>query len=84
MILKPCKIELVTQYKEATTIKEYKKEIFASVKSVARNEFYAAYGVGLRLKHIFVIHSWEFSQTTIPLLLPPTPSCVPPSKFQCL
>ena len=67
MILKPCKIELVTQYKEGTTIKEYKKEIFASVKSVTRNEFYSAYGVGLRLKHIFVIHSWEFSVADYPV-----------------
>ena len=61
MISKPCKIELVTQYKDGTTIKENSKEIFASIKSVARNEFYTAYGMGLRLKHIFVIHSWEFS-----------------------
>lgn len=67
MILKPCKIELVTQYKEGTTIKENKKEIFASVKSVARNEFYTAYAVGLRLKHIFVIHSWEFSCADYPI-----------------
>ena len=61
MISTPCKIELVTQYKDGTKIKEYKQEIFASIKSVTRNEFYSAYGVGLRLKHIFVIHSWEFS-----------------------
>lgn len=67
MILKPCKIELVTQYKEGTTIKENKKEIFASVKSVARNEFYTAYAMGLRLKHIFVIHSWEFSCADYPV-----------------
>lgn len=67
MILKPCKIELVTQYKEGTTIKEYKKEIFASVKSVARNEFYTAYAVGLRVKFVFVIHSWEFSVADYPV-----------------
>ena len=67
MIFKPCKIELVTQYKDGTTIKEYTKEIFASIKSVTRNEFYAAYGVGLRLKHVFVIHSWEFSVADYPI-----------------
>lgn len=67
MISTPCKIELVTQYKDGTTIKEYKKEIFASIKSVARNEFYSAYAMGLRLKHVFVIHSWEFSVANYPV-----------------
>ena len=67
MISTPCKIELVTQYKDGTTIKEHKREIFASIKSVARNEFYTAYSMGLRLKHIFVIHSWEFSIADYPV-----------------
>ena len=67
MIAKPCKIELVTQYKDGTTIKENTREIFASVKSVARNEFYSAYAMGLRLKYIFVIHSWEFSIADYPV-----------------
>ena len=53
-------IELVVQYKDGAEIKENTAKIFASKKSVSRNEFYAAYGVGLKTGYIFVIHPSEF------------------------
>lgn len=53
-------IELVTQYKDGTEIKEKTATIFAQRKSVAYGEFYAAYGVGLKPKNIFLIHPAEY------------------------
>ena len=58
-------IELVVQYKDGTEIKENTAKVFASKKSVSRNEFYAAYGVGLRPGFIFVIHPAEFKLADI-------------------
>lgn len=58
--MKAEKIELVTQYKDGATIKEKAVEIFAKRKSVSFNEFYAAYGTGLRPKYIFAIYPGEY------------------------
>lgn len=53
-------IELVTQYKDGAEIKEKTVRVFATKKSLTRNEFYSAYGVGLRPSYIFVMHTYEF------------------------
>lgn len=53
-------IELVTQYKDGTEIKENSVKVYAKKKSLTRNEFYSAYGVGLRPSYIFVIHTYEY------------------------
>jgi len=53
-------IELVTQYKSGTTIAEKTVEVMAKRKSLGRTEFYAAYGVGLTVSHIFVINPAEY------------------------
>lgn len=53
-------IELITQYKEGKTIKEFSQPIYAKSKSLSRNEFYSAYGVGLRPNRIFVVHPMEY------------------------
>lgn len=53
-------IDLVTQYKDGVTIKEQTVTIFAKRKSVAYGEFYAAYGVGIKPKTIFLIHPTEY------------------------
>ena len=53
-------IELITQYKDGTEIKENAVKIFARKKSLTRNEFYSAYGVGLNPSYIFVVHTPEY------------------------
>lgn len=58
-------IELVTQYKDGAEIKENVIKIFARKKSLTRNEFYSAYGVGLRPNYIFVIHTSEYKLADI-------------------
>lgn len=47
-------IELITQYKDGTEIKENAVKIFARKKSLTRNEFYSAYGVGLNPSYILL------------------------------
>ena len=58
-------IELVVQYKTTTQsgveIAESTATIKKKKKSVNRTEFYAAYGVGLRLSHIWEIIPEEFT-----------------------
>jgi hypothetical protein len=58
-------IELVVQYKTTTQsgveIAESTATILGKKKSVNRTEFYAAYGVGLRLSHIWEIIPEEFT-----------------------
>lgn len=54
-------IELVTQYKNGTVISEKTASVFAKRKSVAYGEFYAAYGVGLKPKTIFIILPSEYN-----------------------
>lgn len=58
-------IELVVQYKRTTQsgvkIAESTATILGKKKSVNRTEFYAAYGVGLRLSHIWEIIPEEFT-----------------------
>lgn len=58
-------IELVVQYKNGAEIKESTAEIFGTKKSVNRSEFYAAYGVGLRLSHVWEIIPEEFNLADI-------------------
>lgn len=58
-------INLVTQYKDGKEIKQNKVKIFAKKKSLKRTEFYAAYGVGLRLNYIFSIIPSEFKLADI-------------------
>lgn len=53
-------VELVTQYKDGREIKENTVEIMAKKKSLGRNEFYAAYGVGLKASRIFVVNPSEY------------------------
>ena len=53
-------IELITEYKQDKEIKQYSKKIYAHIKSLSRNEFYSAYGVGLRVQHIFTVLPCEY------------------------
>lgn len=54
-------IELVTQYKDGTEIKENSVTIFAKCRSVTYGEFFAAYGVGIKPKTKFLIHPAEYN-----------------------
>ena len=58
-------IELVVQYKNGTQIAENSVAIMGTKKSVNRNEFYAAYAVGLRLSHSWEIIPEEFALADI-------------------
>lgn len=58
-------IELVVQYKNGTQIAENSVAIMGTKKSVNRNEFYAAYAVGLRLSHVWEIIPEEFTLADI-------------------
>lgn len=58
-------IELVVQYKDGTQIAENSVAIMGTKKSVNRNEFYAAYAVGLRLSHSWEIIPEEFALADI-------------------
>lgn len=58
-------ITLVTQYKSGKQVLENTQDIFGQRKSLKRNEFYAAYGVGLRPTYIFEINPAEFKLADI-------------------
>jgi len=58
-------IQLVTKYNDGKEKKENIVEIFASRKSLTRNEFYASYGVGLRLQYSFDILPDEYFMAAV-------------------
>jgi len=60
-------ITLVTRYKDGKEVKENTAEIFATKKSLNRNEFYSGYGVGLKPKYIFDILPDEYHLADVDL-----------------
>lgn len=60
-------ITLLTRYKVGKEIKENTIEIFATKKSLTRNEFYAGYSVGLKPRHVFDILPEEYHLADVDL-----------------
>lgn len=58
-------ITLVTKYNDGKEKKENIAEVFATRKSLTRNEFYASYGVGLRLQYAFDIMPDEYFMSEV-------------------
>lgn len=58
-------ITLVTKYNDGKEKKEYIAEVFATRKSLTRNEFYASYGVGLRLQYAFDVLPDEYFMAAV-------------------
>lgn len=61
------KIILITNVPDGENISEKEFPVFAEKKSVARTEFYAAYGVGLNARWTFNINPGDYESTRVVL-----------------
>lgn len=58
-------IKLTTKYPNGSRLDKKTTEIWATKKSLTRNEYYSAYGVGLTARHILDVMPSEFDEASV-------------------